>query len=80
MDNTSQPMLCRLPVTPQADGHSCGILADNALRHYVSPVDNPLLATGAADVIAQRLKLFNEVAQNIVARVRTKNPGLADIY
>lgn len=58
-----------LPITSQLDGHSCGILADNALDFYVSGGREPLLGSSPADVVAQRLSRFNLVAQNIVSRV-----------
>jgi hypothetical protein len=67
----SQPSFQPLPITTQSDGHSCGILADNALRHFVFPANNPLLGTAGSDIIAQRLKLFNVIAQNIIQRVRS---------
>jgi hypothetical protein len=63
------PPLCTLPITPQLDGHSCGILADNALDHFINARNNPLLGSSNSDVIIQRLKRFNLIAQNIIARV-----------
>ena len=69
---TPQPISIRhLSITTQIDGHSCGILAHNSLQHLVDPIRNPLLDSPPGDIIQQRLKLFNTVAQNIIARVCT---------
>jgi hypothetical protein len=67
----SQPVIKDLSITVQTDGHSCGILTDNALHHFVSPVDNPFVGAAPSDLIAQQLKLFNIIAQNITKRVRS---------
>jgi hypothetical protein len=63
------PSIHTLPITPQTDGHSCGILADNALDHYISANQSPLLGSTSSDIIAQRLKKFNLISQHIIARV-----------
>jgi hypothetical protein len=62
-------ILCRLSVTPQLDGDSCGILADNALQHFVDPINTPLLDSQPGSIIEQHLRVFNAIAQNIIARV-----------
>ena len=64
------PSIHPLPITAQNDQHSCGILADNALDHYVDGNQSPLLGSANSDIIAQRLKRFNLVSQHIIARVR----------
>jgi hypothetical protein len=66
------PSIRQLPITTQTDGHSCGILTDNALHHFVNPTSSPLLGHAESDVIAHRLRTFNLVAKNILARVRDK--------
>jgi hypothetical protein len=66
-----QPSIHRLSITTQIDTHSCGILADNALDHYINGAQSPLLGNSTTDIIAQRLKKFNIVSQHIIARVCT---------
>ena len=66
------PSIQQLPVTTQTDGHSCGILADNALCHFVNPISSPLLGNAESDVIKYRLRTFNLVAESILARVSDK--------
>ena len=56
-------------ITPQIDGHSCGVLADNALHHYIDPTNGSLIGSSSGDVIEQRLKLFIATAQAVIARV-----------
>jgi hypothetical protein len=63
------PTIHTLPITTQIDGYSCGILADNALDHYVHGYQSPLLGNENSDIIAQRMKKFNLVAQHIIVRV-----------
>jgi hypothetical protein len=65
----SNPSIRQLPITTQTDGHSCGILTDNALNHFVNPTSSPLLGHAESDVITYRLRSFNLVAENILARV-----------
>ncbi|KAF7366573.1 DDE superfamily endonuclease [Mycena sanguinolenta] len=48
-----------LPITPQADGHSCGILVNNAHEHFVDP-SIPLAPP--AYVANSRLEVFKSIA------------------
>ncbi|KAJ7881737.1 hypothetical protein B0H14DRAFT_3759288 [Mycena olivaceomarginata] len=50
--------LADLPIAHQEDGHSCGILVDNAQQHFVDP-SVPLL--GSAKFLDARLEVFNKL-------------------
>jgi hypothetical protein len=56
-------------VTPQFDGDSCGILANNALQHFVDPINMLLLDSQPGSIIEQCLGVFNAIAQNDTAWV-----------
>ena len=56
-------------IASQTDGHACGVLADNAISHFVDPIRYPLISGFPGDVIDQRLRLFNTVAAKIICRV-----------
>ncbi|KAF8956851.1 hypothetical protein BDZ97DRAFT_1670915 [Flammula alnicola] len=45
-----------LPITQQTDGHSCGLLAWNALAHFVLPEKFPLF--NASKMCDERLQMF----------------------
>ena len=46
---TPQPIsIRRLPITSQIDGHSCGILAHNALQHLVDPIRHQAILSSNA--------------------------------
>lgn len=49
-----------LPITRQQDGHSCGILAWNALVVHLFPMENPLADVRA--VADERLKAFLQIS------------------
>ena len=61
-----------LPITIQHDSHSCGVLAQDALKHFVYP-SQPLLDANVMDIVHERLKMFNKVAGRVKQRVRTHN-------
>ncbi|KAF7324415.1 hypothetical protein MVEN_02644000 [Mycena venus] len=48
----------RMPITPQTDGHSCGILALNSLAHYLDANRFPLL--NMAEVANERLRVLSK--------------------
>jgi len=56
-----------LPITKQEDGSSCGILADNALRHFTTPDDVPLC--DPVEMHAARMSTFIHVANTILESV-----------
>ncbi|KAJ7050612.1 hypothetical protein C8F01DRAFT_1344185 [Mycena amicta] len=51
-----------LPSTAQTDSFSCGILAHNAVDHYLRPDRVPLLSM--ADAVSMRLQVFNEIIEH----------------
>ena len=53
-------MTSYLPITRQRDGHSCGILAWNALAVHILPTTYSLMDTKA--VAAERLRMFLQIA------------------
>ncbi|KAJ7869051.1 hypothetical protein B0H13DRAFT_2557989 [Mycena leptocephala] len=55
---TAKLELAKLPIAPQEDGFSCGILVDNAQQHFVDP-SVPLLET--AKFMDARLEVFNKI-------------------
>ncbi|KAJ7472585.1 hypothetical protein FB451DRAFT_1213490 [Mycena latifolia] len=59
--------LDKLPVGPQDDGFSCGMLVDNSLQHFVNP-EIPLSKPGGKFVSA-RLTAFNKIGQWVLERV-----------
>ncbi|KAJ7577405.1 hypothetical protein C8J56DRAFT_899039 [Mycena floridula] len=48
-----------LPITKQDDGHSCGVVAFNALEHSVDPTNVELVKS--SDMGSVRLKVFNAI-------------------
>lgn len=50
-----------LPITYQTDGHSCGLLAFNAIAHRVAPHLYPLIAMGEVD--DGRLMMLQKIGQ-----------------
>lgn len=58
-----------LPIASQTDGHACGILAINALHHFIDPHRSVLNSGSTSDVIKERLQLFNLLSSNIIRRV-----------
>ncbi|KAJ7820138.1 hypothetical protein B0H13DRAFT_2452226 [Mycena leptocephala] len=55
---TAKLELAKLPIAPQEDGFSCGILVDNVQQHFVDP-SVPLLET--AKFMDARLEVFNKI-------------------
>ncbi|KAF8185250.1 hypothetical protein K438DRAFT_1765899 [Mycena galopus ATCC 62051] len=55
-----------LPIAIQSDGHSCGMLALNAVEHAVFP-DFPLM--NQADVVHERLVVFNRIVNGVLDRI-----------
>ncbi|KAF8163940.1 hypothetical protein K438DRAFT_1618137, partial [Mycena galopus ATCC 62051] len=55
-----------LPIAIQSDGHSCGMLALNAVEHAVFP-NFPLM--NQADVVHERLIVFNRIVNGVLDRV-----------
>ena len=58
--------LDKYPISPQMDGHSCGILTNNAHHHFVDP--NCKLVQGN-EPIREHLRNFNLIADHVVQRV-----------
>lgn len=51
----------RLASTHQLDGSSCGVMALNAVAHYLSNGHEPLMGSSPADVALARLRLVHDV-------------------
>jgi hypothetical protein len=60
-----------LPISSQTDGHSCGMLAVNAIEHALYPTSSPLMVQ--ADVVLGRLAVFDQLVSRILDRVRGYN-------
>jgi hypothetical protein len=65
------PTIIPLPITIQTDGHSCGMLTINSLRHFIDPFRFPLAGGSRESGALERLEAFNMVSTHIVTRVRT---------
>ncbi|KAJ7861757.1 hypothetical protein B0H13DRAFT_2567768 [Mycena leptocephala] len=65
---TAKLELAKLPIAPQEDGFSCGILVDNAQQHFVDP-SVPLLET--AKFMDARLEVFNKICTRALEQVRS---------
>jgi hypothetical protein len=58
----------KLPVGPQQDGFSCGMLVDNSLQHFVDPAIP--LSKGSEKFARARLVAFNMIGKWTLERVR----------
>jgi hypothetical protein len=63
-----------LPITHQLDTFSCGLLAANALAHFLLPDSHQLV--NAADVMAERLRIFLRICT--IQQERGVRTSLAD--
>jgi hypothetical protein len=54
-----QAELANLPITRQQDGHSCGMLVNNAQEHFLDP-SIPLLSP--THIVNSRLEMFDRIA------------------
>ncbi|KAJ7689640.1 hypothetical protein B0H14DRAFT_2652727 [Mycena olivaceomarginata] len=64
--HTSEDLeLTDLPIARQEDGHSCGILVDNAQQHFVDP-SVPLLESAKLDA---QLEVFNKICMWVLEQV-----------
>ena len=62
-------MVANLPITRQRDGHSCGILAWNAIATYLFPKEYQLV--DARRVADERLRMFLHIFDHHNDKVRT---------